>query len=171
MGLAATTYAVSVKDNGFDLMPIPNPSDDFPDCVPIAELLGQMPDLSTSLQLLTLSKLTPADDASYTLFVPTNDAWLATYEGLLDNLKNPDNSEDLQEYVKFIATYGFLFLADLQSGPLQMLNDENVTVDVSPDGIFVNDAELIRDDITGCVAVVQVIDRVLLPQSLQVPGK
>jgi uncharacterized surface protein with fasciclin (FAS1) repeats len=53
---------------------------------------------------------------------------------------------------------------DLEAGPVETLNGEDVTIDLSS-GVKVNDAKVIAADIVTTNGVIHVIDTVLMPPS------
>ncbi|XP_045027201.1 transforming growth factor-beta-induced protein ig-h3 [Daphnia magna] len=91
-----------------------------------------------------------------TIFVPTNAAFKALPPGVLDSLfANP------RELVVLLNTHmasGTFYAAGLTDGPLTVFSGATVDVDVSPSGITVGKAKIIRSDISLVEGVVHVSD-------------
>ncbi|KAI9556279.1 hypothetical protein GHT06_018853 [Daphnia sinensis] len=91
-----------------------------------------------------------------TVFAPTNAAFKSLPPGVLSSLfANP------RELVKVLNTHiasGTFYAAGLTDGPLTVFSGAIVDVDVSPSGITVGKAEIIRSDITIFEGVIHVVD-------------
>lgn len=103
-------------------------------------------------------------EGPYTVFAPTNDAIIALTEALEitaeDLLALPNLGEILQYHVVEAEAYA----ADLSDGQMiETLIGEDVTVSITADGVFINDAQVTVADIAADNGVVHVIDAVLLP--------
>ncbi|KZS20153.1 Uncharacterized protein APZ42_013138 [Daphnia magna] len=90
-----------------------------------------------------------------TIFAPTNAAFKALPPGVLDSLfANP------RELVVLLNTHissGTFYAAGLTDGPLTVFSGATVDVDVSPSGITVGKAKIIRSDITVFEGVIHVV--------------
>jgi hypothetical protein len=98
--------------------------------------------------------------AEFTLFAPTDAAFQAlpagTIEALLANLPL------LTDILTYHAVGSIALSTDLEDGQvIETIEGSNVVVSIGPDGIFINDAEVILEDIVTDNGVVHVIDAVL----------
>lgn len=134
----------------------------------IAEIAIGTEDLSTLVSILSLDGLSDIleaasdDNASLTVFAPTNEAFDAVLDalGLTSIDEIPENV--LLDIVKYHIIGSVAKSTDLQSTTYETLNGESVTVDLS-NGVKVDDANVVAADIMGSNGVVHVVDAVLLP--------
>jgi uncharacterized surface protein with fasciclin (FAS1) repeats/alpha-tubulin suppressor-like RCC1 family protein len=122
-------------------------------------------DLSTLVAAIDAAGLveTIAGEGPFTVFAPTNEAFSALPEGTVDSLLLPENTEQLQDILKYHVVAESAPSSSLESGDIETLNGDSVTVTVSDAGITVNDANVITADIMASNGVIHVIDKVLLP--------
>ena len=103
-------------------------------------------------------------EGPFTVFAPTDDAIVALTEALEitaeDLLALPNLGDILQYHVVGASAYA----ADLSDGQMiQTLLGEDVTVSITADGVFINNAQVTVADVAADNGVVHVIDAVLLP--------
>nr|AWJ66152.1 putative Sensory subunit of low CO2-induced protein complex [uncultured bacterium] len=97
------------------------------------------------------------------VFAPTNAAFDALPEGTVANLLKPENKDALANILKYHVTAGNYskdFLMKFKK--LGQANDQNVTVEVKGDDVFVGGAKIIGSVKAGN-GIVHVIDKVMLP--------
>jgi len=97
-----------------------------------------------------------------TVFAPTNEAFKALPEGTLDNLLNPENKNDLALILKHHVTAGNYskdFLKKFKK--LGQASNENTTVEVKGDDVYVGGAKIIASVPAGN-GIVHVVDKVIL---------
>ena len=104
-------------------------------------------------------------EGPFTVFAPTDDAFTALIEALdvtVDQLlAYPLLPAVLQYHVVGAEAYS----ADLSDGQeIQTLLGEDVTVSITDEGVFINNAQVIVADIQADNGVVHVIDAVLMPE-------
>ena len=105
-----------------------------------------------------------SSEGPFTVFAPTDDAVIQLVEALditfEDFLALPNLGDILQYHVVAGAAYSF----DLSDGQIiETLLGEDVIVSITVDGLFINDAEVVVEDITVDNGMVHVIDMVLSP--------
>lgn len=105
-----------------------------------------------------------SDEGPFTVFAPTDDAIVALTETLEitadELLALPNLGEILQYHVVAASAYA----ADLSDGQtIETLLGEDVTVSITTDGVFINNAQVTVADVAADNGVVHVIDAVLLP--------
>jgi uncharacterized surface protein with fasciclin (FAS1) repeats len=103
-----------------------------------------------------------------TVFAPTDDAFAALPDGLVDCLLLPENSEALTSILTYHVVDGEVMSTDLTDGPVATLQGEDITVDLT-DGVTLNDSVMVvTADVEASNGVIHVIDGVLVPPSIDV---
>lgn len=103
----------------------------------------------------------------FTVLAPTDDAFAALPDGLVDCLLLPENKESLASILKYHVIEGAVMSGDLADGDVPTVQGENVTVDLT-DGVKFNNATVIQADVTASNGVVHAIDAVLVPPTIDV---
>jgi uncharacterized surface protein with fasciclin (FAS1) repeats len=97
------------------------------------------------------------------VFAPTNEAFAALPEGTVENLLKPENKERLAYILKHHVTPGNYtkeFLKKFKK--LGQASNENVTVEVIGDDVYVGGAKILASIPAGN-GIVHVVDKVILP--------
>ena len=97
------------------------------------------------------------------VFAPTDEAFAALPEGTVENLLKPENKAALQNILKHHVTpgkYDKEFLKKFKK--LGQANDQNTTVEVIGDDVFVGGAKILGSANAGN-GIVHVVDKVILP--------
>lgn len=97
------------------------------------------------------------------VFAPTNEAFAALPAGTVEDLLKPENKDALANILKFHVTpgnYSKEFLKKFKK--LGQANNQNTTVEVVGDDVFVGGAKIIASIPAGN-GIVHVVDKVLLP--------
>lgn len=101
---------------------------------------------------------------TFTLFAPTDDAFAALPDGILDILL-ADPTGELAEILLYHVVGSIELAGDLSDGQIiTMENGEDVTVSAEGDVVFINDAQVTATNLVGINGVVHVIDAVLVPE-------
>jgi uncharacterized surface protein with fasciclin (FAS1) repeats len=98
----------------------------------------------------------------FTVFAPTDEAFVALPEGTLEELLLPENKGQLAGILTYHVVGGAVLSSDLSSGDVATVNGEEVTI-VVDGGVTVNGATVVTADIETSNGVIHVIDAVLLP--------
>jgi len=98
----------------------------------------------------------------FTVFAPTDDAFAALPEGLVDALLLPENKDVLVKILTYHAVPGAVMAADVTDGEVATVEGQNVTFSTA-DGVKINDANIIQTDIVADNGVIHVIDAVIVP--------
>jgi len=136
----------------------------------IVDLALASPDLTTLVTALQAADLVGAladEDALFTVFAPTDEAFaalgddaiaalLADTEALTNVLLYHIVGEAAVDSIDAIALYGQM---------VTMLNEADVTIDVRDGELFINDSKVIIKDIPASNGIIHVIDMVLIPES------
>ena len=99
------------------------------------------------------------------VFAPTNEAFDALPEGTVENLLKPENKDALANILKHHVTpgnYSKDFLKKFKK--LGQANDQNTTVEVKGDDVYVGGAKILASIKAGN-GIVHVVDKVILPPS------
>jgi uncharacterized surface protein with fasciclin (FAS1) repeats len=100
------------------------------------------------------------------VFAPTDEAFAALPKGTLEKLLKPENRKLLQKVLTYHVVSGDVRSKDLRSGAVKTVEGNSVAVQVSKNGIKVNNTNVIKADIGTSNGVIHVIDTVLLPPGL-----
>lgn len=166
--LEETTPADETESPTSDL-----PSEDAPD---IAVTTGTIVDVAagsetfkTLVSALTEAELATvlAGEGPFTVFAPTDEAFAALPEGVLDQLMQPENRDLLVKVLTYHVVPGAVMSADLTSGEVATVEGSPVTVAVEEDAVTVNGANVIQTDIAATNGVIHAIDQVIIPPDLQ----
>ena len=102
-------------------------------------------------------------DGPFTVFAPTDAAFDALPEGTLDALL-ADPTGQLTDILLYHVVNAKAMSADLSDGQkIETALGQNLTVTITSEGVFINDAQVTVADIEATNGVVHVIDAVLLP--------
>jgi len=126
----------------------------------IATLLSENPDFSTLVAAITAAGIEePAPDAPITLFAPTNAAFEALPEGMLDELL-ADPAGNLTRILQYHIVSGAVMAADVTA-------DEDGRVStLAGEPLELADLGLVTTDVEGSNGVIHVIDSVLVPPTI-----
>ncbi|MCW1887117.1 fasciclin domain-containing protein [Luteolibacter flavescens] len=121
--------------------------------------------LTKALQATGLDE-TLGTKGAYTVFAPTDEAFLKLPEGALDKLMLPENKEKLRSLLLYHVLPGTFTMAELKDGDIKTANGEKVEIDVKSDTKEVEDSKISKADLVTSNGVVHSIDKVLVPESL-----
>jgi len=140
----------------------------------IAGLVNNDPQFSTLLDALVAADLdsTLAGDGTFTVFAPTNDAFDAVGEEMLNALlADPDALRDVLLY-HVVDGSAIDSVAATAAAGTSLTSAAGQTLAVSLDGenLKINDATVIQADIAATNGIVHAIDTVLIPPAAPAPG-
>ena len=102
-------------------------------------------------------------EGPFTVFAPTDSAFAALPEGLIDTLL-ADPTGDLADILLYHVLGAAVPSDSLSDGQTAMtLEGSDVTVTIDSSGVFINDAMVVLTDIMADNGIVHVIDAVLVP--------
>jgi uncharacterized surface protein with fasciclin (FAS1) repeats len=104
-------------------------------------------------------------DGPFTVFAPTDEAFAALPEGLLDSLLLPENQETLQRILTYHVIAGEVRSGDITPGEVETVEGSSVTLDTA-DGVTVDGANVVAADVEASNGVIHVIDAVILPADI-----
>lgn len=98
-----------------------------------------------------------------TVFAPTDAAFAKLPKGTVDTLLRPENKDKLAAVLTYHVVPGRLMASDvLASNGFVTLNGQRVDIS-SKSGPMIDNANIVKTDITASNGVIHVIDRVILP--------
>lgn len=133
----------------------------------IVDVAAGNPDFETLVAAVTAADLveTLSGDGPFTVFAPTDEAFDALPEGLLDALLLPENKDALTSILTYHVVSGEVMAADVTAGDVETV--EGSTIAISTDGgVMVNDANVVTTDVDASNGVIHVIDKVIVPPTV-----
>lgn len=133
----------------------------------IVEIASTTEGFSTLVAALTAADLvtTLQGEGPFTVFAPTDEAFAALPEGVLDSLLLPENSETLTRILTYHVVAGDVRSTDITAGDVETVEGNTVTLGTDG-GVTVNDANVVTADIAASNGVIHVIDAVILPADI-----
>ncbi|MBK7874973.1 MAG: fasciclin domain-containing protein [Planctomycetes bacterium] len=126
---------------------------------------------TTLAKALQSAKLVDALQAKgpFTVFAPTDEAFAKLPKGTLERLLRPENAHELAALLTYHVVPGNVAAKDVvKLASATTLNGQRVDVRVVEGGVRIDDANVVKTDITCSNGVIHVIDRVLVPQTANV---
>ena len=137
----------------------------------IVDVAAGNPDFETLVAAITAADLgeTLSGDGPFTVFAPTNEAFAALPEGLLDALLLPENQDALTAILTYHVGSGEVPSDQVTEGDVDTVQGEAIAVTI-PDGtVTLNDSVTVTAvDVEASNGVIHVIDGVLVPPSVDV---
>ena len=108
----------------------------------IVDVAAANPDFSTLVAAVTEAGLaeTLGAEGPYTVFAPTDAAFEALPEGLVDALLLPENKEVLTQILTYHVVAGEVMSTDIQPGDVATVEGEDITITTEDGGVQVNGA-------------------------------
>ncbi|MGE0407008.1 MAG: fasciclin domain-containing protein, partial [Candidatus Korobacteraceae bacterium] len=120
----------------------------------------------TLVQALKAADLveTLKSDGPFTVFAPTEQAFAELPVSTLQDLLKPENKTKLQAILKYHVVPGKVSSAQVvKLSSAKTVNGDPVTIRINGSSVMVNEAKVVKTDITASNGVIHVIDTVLLP--------
>ena len=135
----------------------------------IVEVASTTEGFSTLVAAITAAGLgeTLSGTGPFTVFAPTDDAFAALPEGVLDALLLPENSDLLVKILTYHVVSGQVNSADITDGDVPTVEGQTVAI-LTTDGVTVNGAKVTTADVPASNGVIHVIDTVILPPDVDV---
>jgi uncharacterized surface protein with fasciclin (FAS1) repeats len=130
----------------------------------IVEVAAANEDFSTLVAAVEAAGLveTLSGEGPFTVFAPTNEAFAALPEGVLDALLLPENKDTLTKILTYHVVAGEVPSDQITDGDVATVEGQGVTVSTA-EGVTVNGATVIAADVDASNGVIHVIDAVLIP--------
>jgi transforming growth factor-beta-induced protein len=124
------------------------------------------PEFSILVEAVTKAGLaeTLADSGPYTVFAPTNQAFLDLLNDLGPEVNSLDDIDPdmLVQILLYHVVDGSVFSMDLTNGMVPTLNGKTIEVDLSS-GVMINDATVEIPNVQATNGVIHAIDKVIIP--------
>ncbi|MGB7979892.1 MAG: fasciclin domain-containing protein [Candidatus Nanopelagicales bacterium] len=137
----------------------------------IVDVAASNEDFETLVAAVTAADLveTLSGTGPFTVFAPTDAAFDALPEGLLDALLLPENKETLSKILTYHVVSGEVTSDQVTAGDVATVEGEDITI-TTPDGaVVLNDtATVTAVDVDASNGVIHVIDGVLVPPTVDV---
>ena len=133
----------------------------------IVALASGNPDFSTLVAALSAAGLVEIlqGEGPFTVFAPTNAAFDALPEGLLEKLLLPENIAVLTAILTYHVVPGMVMSTDVTAGDVATV--EGSTIAITTDmGVMVNGANVVAVDVAASNGVIHVIDAVIVPPTV-----
>jgi uncharacterized surface protein with fasciclin (FAS1) repeats len=167
LGLLALT-ACSSSDSASSATPT-SPGTSATAAADIVGVAAATPDLSTLVAAVKAAGLvgTLQGEGPYTVFAPTNDAFAALPNGVVDKLLLKCNKDALTKVLTYHVVSGKVESMDIKPGDVPTVEGQSVTL-ATDGGVTVNGASVVQADVPASNGVVHVVDQVLVPSDLDV---
>jgi uncharacterized surface protein with fasciclin (FAS1) repeats len=110
-------------------------------------------------------------EGPFTVFAPTDEAFAQLPAGTVENLLKPENRAQLQAILKFHVVSGKVTASEVvKLNGATTLNGQRVAIQVKDGKVGIDGATVVKADIACSNGVIHVIDRVILPESRDIPG-
>jgi uncharacterized surface protein with fasciclin (FAS1) repeats len=135
----------------------------------IVEVAASNPDFETLVAAVTAAGLaeTLSGEGPFTVFAPTDEAFDALPEGVLDALLLPENKDALTSILTYHVVSGEVMAADVTAGDVPTVEGSTIAI-TTDDGVKVNEANVTATDVDASNGVIHVIDAVLVPPTVDV---
>lgn len=135
----------------------------------IVDIALVTPGFDTLVAAVTAAGLvdTLQGEGPFTVFAPTDAAFAALPEGLLEKLLDPANLDVLVKILTYHVVSGAVLSTDVVAGDVTTVEGQNITL-ATYGGVTVNGANVIIADVLASNGVIHVIDQVILPPDVDV---
>ncbi len=181
-GLAVSALAFTAcGSDSNDAEPLPTAEEAAPveeapvEEAPVEEEAGTIVDVAvgagtfdTLVAAVTAADLveTLSSEGPFTVFAPTDEAFAALPDGLLDALLLPENKDALVAILTYHVLGAEVPSSDVAPGDVATVQGEDITIAADGDVLTVNDATITAVDVEASNGVIHVIDSVLVPPSI-----
>jgi uncharacterized surface protein with fasciclin (FAS1) repeats len=135
------------------------------DIVDVASANPEFETLVTAIQTAELVEPLKGE-GPFTVFAPTNAAFDALPDGVVDALLLPENQDLLTQVLTYHVVPGELMASDLSTGMVETLGGEDVMVTVEGGSVMVDEADVVAANVPATNGVIHVIDEVLVPMDV-----
>ena len=133
------------------------------DIVDTAVSAGQFTTLAAALDAAGLVD-TLKSDGPFTVFAPTDAAFAKLPEGTVESLLKPENKDQLVAILTYHVVPGAVKAKQVVTlDSATTVNGADVSIEVSDAGVKVENANVVKTDVTASNGVIHVIDSVILP--------
>ena len=130
----------------------------------IAELTDGNESFTILAAALEAAELTSvlSEEGPFTVFAPTDEAFEALPEGVIEQLLMPENKNVLIQILTYHVVPGAVLSSDLETGSIATVEGSDIAVGTG-ESVTVNDATVLEADVLASNGVIHVIDQVIAP--------
>lgn len=136
----------------------------------IIQAMQSQGNLSTFISLVESARMVETLDAigPFTVFAPSDEAFAQLPKGNLERMTNNMDQQELKTMIGHHMMSRRLVQSDVEKGiTADMLGGENLPLRIENGRIMLGDAHVITQSIPAKNGVIHIIDRVLIPESVQ----
>ena len=134
------------------------------DIVDTAVEAGSFQTLAKALETAGLVS-TLKGQGPFTVFAPTDEAFAKLPDGTVENLLKPENKDKLVAILTYHVVPGKVMASQVAGmDSAKTVNGKSLTITKDDDGVMVDDARVIKTDITCSNGVIHIIDSVVMPE-------
>jgi uncharacterized surface protein with fasciclin (FAS1) repeats len=144
------------------------PAPDEGDIIAVATAAGSFNTLAAALEAANLVE-TLQGEGPFTVFAPTDEAFAALPDGLVDALLLPENVDVLTDILLFHVIAGSEITSGMVApGDVEMANGGLATIVIEDGIITIAGAEIVGVDVEASNGVIHVLDAVMVPANIDV---
>ncbi len=133
--------------------------------VDVASANGSFDTLVAAIQAADLGDTLSAE-GPYTVFAPTDEAFAALPEGVLDKLLLPENKAVLAQILTYHVVSGEVPSSAVETGMVPTVEGADLDVVAEGGSVTVNGANVVSTDVMASNGIIHVIDAVLIPPTV-----
>lgn len=133
--------------------------------VDVAAANGSFNTLVAAVQAADLVETLSAE-GPYTVFAPTDEAFAALPEGVLDQLLLPENKEVLTQILTYHVVAGEVPASAVETGMVPTVEGADLDIVAEDGSVMVNGANVVTPDVMASNGIIHVIDAVLIPPTV-----
>ena len=122
--------------------------------------------LAKALKAADLEATLGDPKGSFTIFAPTDDAFMKLKQGTLDKLFLPENKEKLRSLLLYHVIPGQFSSSELKNGKITTANGEKVEIDIKAHTVQVEGAKVAKADLLAKNGIMHSVGEVIVPKSL-----
>jgi uncharacterized surface protein with fasciclin (FAS1) repeats len=137
----------------------------------IVEVASANEDFETLVAAVTAAGLaeTLSGEGPFTVFAPTDDAFDALPEGVLDALLLPENKDALTSILTYHVLADEVMAAEVTAGDVATVEGSTIAITTDDNQVMLNDAAtVVAVDVPASNGVIHVIDAVIVPPTVDV---
>lgn len=139
----------------------------FENIVGTAKMAGKFNTLIAAVKAAGLAEALQSE-GPFTVFAPTDDAFAALPEGILQDLLKPGNKDKLVSILTYHVVPGRVYSEDVvKLNRAATLAKSDVRIRAKKGVVKIDESKIVKVDIDTSNGVIHVIDKVLIPHDLQ----
>ena len=130
--------------------------------VEVASSAGQFKTLVAAVKAAGLAD-TLSGKGPFTVFAPTDEAFAKLPKGTVEELLKPENKAKLAGVLTYHVVPGKVMAADVKTMKAKTVNGAEADVKVDGKSVMIDEAKVVKADISASNGVIHVIDTVIMP--------